>query len=146
MYNPQWISNGYINIKNPTKRPNSKINYIGPVSKYDFGPFKNIYDKLSNILANYPNDFDGETFKVDEAEPTVFKDIYVSVWNSKYKEINPNLPDRISFVVTTTNPRILWIHYEGDAPGSAHNHIYFKNKRLLVTKVLKVESIEFSEL
>lgn len=144
MYNPLWISNGYINIRNPTKRANSSFTYVGSVDKYDFGPFQDTYDKLSKILANYTNTFEGESFK--EGQPTVFKDIYVSCWPSKYKEINPNLPDRISFVVTTTNPCILWIHYEAHAPGSVHNHIYFKNKRLLLTKVLKVESIEFSDL
>lgn len=143
-YNPTWITNGFLNIRNPTKRPYTTFTYSGPVEKYDMGIHKDMFEKLAKILSSYSIHFDGTNN--NNGPKCRFKDIYVAAWPSKYKRMNPNIPDRLSFVVTTTNPRILWVRYEADTPSSAHNMIYLNDKKLSVNKVIKIESLEYREL
>lgn len=117
----QSITNGLRKIKNPTKIKGVTNKYEGLITndfnfKYQTNNFNKIIDSLKS--------FD-----------IFVQDIYYA--ERKGKPI---------FIVTFTNPNILWHKYEGDAYGSGHNHMYIGSKKIKTTNWISMEKNEINDL
>lgn len=118
-YDNDWISNDYKKILNPAKCENIINAYQGHIP-HDFN-FKSQSKNFYNIFQSL------EQFQIYP------KEIYYGE-----KSIQGEKNSRTTFVVTFSNPNLLWHKYEGNVCGSGQNYIYWKKRKINTTSWVKL--------
>lgn len=118
----QYISNGFLKIINPQLQQNSIYNYVGDINDFDFSSiiptqYKN-YQSIERLL---------NSFQI------YFEKINIVKWNS---QVGYGSRSRCKFIITTSNPNLIWYKYDAEAPGGGNNLIYYKKQKIKTTSFI----------
>lgn len=119
--NKTWITNGTKKIKNPTQIPGVDTIYQGELDEFvNFKHQIENYKKIKELL---------------EPEGIIMTEIYSARRGNK-----------TIFVVLFNNQNFMWQKYEGNAPGSGQNYIYYKEYKINTTIFIDLSHDELVEL
>lgn len=119
--NKIWIENEFKSIKNPAKITGTTNKYEGILNdNYDFKFQKKNFEAIKKSL---------EPFGIYPVE------IYVA-----------ELVSKTTFVVTWSNPNILWQKYESKSFGSSQNQIFYKKTMYKTTEWLRLTPEEINNI
>jgi hypothetical protein len=128
----KYINNGNFRITNPQLQPECTFSYVGNIELFDFNDNIKGQQKNFNCIENLLN-----------SQNIYFTEINIVKWNSK---INYTSNKRCKFIITTSNPELLWYKYDTEAPGGSNNIIYYKNKKIKVTSFINLNEDDLFEL